>query len=334
MIKKCDTPTYTIDKNVLKRFNQRLTIFGRKLFDTKADFFHKGMYDNSLEIIADNKKGYSEFDYAKLMGSWTVYDYFHDAFNWKKLIDANSVMDKPLLKKIQGKDLDLLSKEIIKTAIDYGAFTVGITKLDPLWVYKKNLENENINIPKNCKYAIVMTVKMEGSMIKKSPSFTACFATGLAYSKMAFIISCMAEFIRNLGYEAIPMGNDTALSIPLAIDAGLGQLGRNGLLITPEYGPCVRICKIFTDLPLQADKPIDFGVTEFCKNCDKCVDACDAEAIQKTREPSFEIQCPSNNKGILRWAVDHEKCYNFWIENGGECSNCIAACPFFNKNKI
>jgi reductive dehalogenase len=148
---------------------------------------------------------------------------------------------------------------------------------------------------------------------------------------MAFLVSCIAEFIRNLGYKAIPMGNDTALSIPLAIDAGLGELGRNGLLITPEYGPCIRICKVFTDLELKTDKPITFGVTDFCKNCKKCVEACEADAIQTEDEPSFKTVCPSNRQGVLRWAVNQDKCYKFWVENGGECSNCIAACPFFTK---
>ena len=47
-----------------------------------------------------------------MIGSWTVYDYFHDAFNCNKLIDANSVIDKPLLKKLQVKNLELLTKEI------------------------------------------------------------------------------------------------------------------------------------------------------------------------------------------------------------------------------
>ena len=195
------------------------------------------------------------------------------------------------------------------------------------------MDNNSIDIPEDCKFAIVMTVKMDSSMIRSSPSFIASTTTGLAYSQMAFLISCMAEFIRNLGYKAIPMGNDTALSIPLAIDAGLGELGRHGLLITPEFGPCVRICKVFTDLPLKVDKPITFGVTDFCKNCKKCSEACEADAFQTAKEPSFKTECPSNNTGILRWAVNQDKCYNFWIENGGECSNCIAACPYFT-NKI
>ena len=139
---------------------------------------------------------------------------------------------------------------------------------------------------------------------------------------MAFAIACLAEFIRNLGYQAISMGNDTALSIPLAIDAGLGELGRNGLLVAPEYGPCVRLCKVFTDLPLAPDGPAPFGVTETCKTCRKCAEACEVEAISSDREPSYRTVSPSNNRGIKRWAVDPDRCYTFWVENGACCSTC------------
>ena len=99
-------------------------------------------------------------------------------------------------------------------------------------------------------------------------------------SKMAFTASSLAEFIHNFGYTPIPDGNDMSLSIPLAIDTGLGQLGRNGLLITPEYGPRVRLCKVFTDPPLEPDSPIDFGVNDFCRRCRLCADACEVDAIQ------------------------------------------------------
>ncbi len=74
------------------------------------------------------------------------------------------------------------------------------------------------------------------------------------------------------------MGNDTALSIPQAVDAGLGELGRNGLLITPDRGPCVRICKVFADMPLAPDRPVRFGVSEFCRSCARCADACQARS--------------------------------------------------------
>jgi epoxyqueuosine reductase QueG len=82
---------------------------------------------------------------------------------------------------------------------------------------------------------------------------------------------------------------------------------------------------------MKIDKPITFGVTDYCKSCKKCIEACEADAIQTEVNPSFNISCSSNSQGIFRWAVNHDKCYNFWIENGGDCSNCIAACPFFNK---
>lgn len=65
-----------------------------------------------------------------------------------------------------------------------------------------------------------MTVEMGSNEIATSPTALAGAATGLGYSKMVFILACRGEFIRSLGYDAIQFGNDTALSIPLVIDAG------------------------------------------------------------------------------------------------------------------
>jgi hypothetical protein len=57
--------------------------------------------------------------------------------------------------------------------------------------------------------------------------------------------------------------------VPFAIEAGIGELSRLNKLVTPEFGPAVRLCKVFTDLPMACDTPIDFGL-EFCKKCKKC----------------------------------------------------------------
>ena len=327
MSSKGEFPYYTTKD--IKRFDQRNNIFGRMKYDKDDDFYQIGIYDKINEIIKNDKPGYSHLDYAKVMSSWTVYDYFHNAFSWDKLTDANSVMKKPKLKKFYIKDKISMTDEIKKISKKFGATKVGITEINSLWVYSNDLDGNKINIPENFKYAIVIAIKMNPNLIKESPKFIACAETALIYSKMAFCISCVAEYIRYLGYHAIPMGNDTALSIPLAIDAGLGELGRHGLLITKKYGPCVRICKVFTDLPLEIDKPIEFGVRSFCEDCRNCAEACEAEAIQFEKKPSFKILSKSNSKGVLRWSVDHEKCYKFWIKNGGDCSNCIAACPYF-----
>ena len=138
MFKKIDTPSYIIDKKTLKRFSQRQTVFGRKLYDPKSDFYKVGMYDNSSNVISNKKIGYSRLDFVRMMGSWTIYDYFHDAFSWDKLTDANRVMDKPILKKVIIKDKVKISKEIKDTAIYFGAFRVGITHVNDYWIYSKD----------------------------------------------------------------------------------------------------------------------------------------------------------------------------------------------------
>lgn len=332
-VRKRDVPNYTIDQSIYTQFDQRKTVFGRILYDKAAPFHKKDMYEKSAEIIDRDQEGYSRISFARTLAGWTVHDYFHGAFSWKQLHDPDNIMSKPKLGNYPIVDKSGMSKQIKKIARMYGATRVGICRLNKRWLYSRDMQGNEVTITDEYEYAIVMAIAMDEKAIAKSPSFIACAETALGYSRMAFCIACLAEFIRQLGYQAIPMGNDTGLSIPLAIDAGLGELGRLGLLITPEYGPCVRLCKVITDMPLVPDKPIFFGVTDFCKQCNRCVKACEADAIQTKIEPSFDVACPSNNKGILRWAVDHDKCYQFWVDNGGDCSNCIAVCPFDRRKK-
>ena len=223
-----------------------------------------------------------------------------------------------------------MSERIKTVARFYGADLAGITKVNPLWVYSNYFEGATGNsgpIEMQYPYAIVMGIEMDWDAINTSPRYEASAVTALAYSQMAELSASLAKYIRALGYPALSCGNDTAQSIPLAIDAGLGELGRNGLLISPEFGPRQRICKVFTSLPLQADQPIDFGMRSFCETCHACASACPAKAIQKgeriTEPTSF-----SNRQGILRWPVNVTNCFLFWRENGCDCSNCISACPW------
>ena len=223
-----------------------------------------------------------------------------------------------------------MSDRIKQVARIYGANLVGITSVDQRWVYSPFFERvtgesgEN-NIP--YKYAIVMGIEMDWPEINTSPREEASAATALAYSRMAQLSASLAKYIRSLGYPAIPCGNDTAQSIPLAIDAGLGELGRNGLVLSPEYGPRQRFCKVFTDLPLVPDKPIDFGIQKFCETCHACASACPVDAI-RFEDRTTEQTSISNRPGILRWPVNVSRCYLFWRENGTDCSNCVAACPW------
>jgi reductive dehalogenase len=185
-------------------------------------------------------------------------------------------------------------------------------------------------IPNTMKYVIVMAFEMDETGLSLKHSTESAGAISHGYSRMAFAGVCLAQFIRNLGYNAIPMGNDTGLSVPMAIDAGLGELSRAGYLITKKYGPRVRLSKVITDLPLEPDTPITFGVTEFCEVCGKCAKRCPAKAIS-TGPRSFETP-PTGNPGVLKWAADGAKCIKYWADSGTGCSQCIVACPF-NKSQ-
>ena len=248
------------------------------------------------------------------------------------------------------------SQIVRKAAQLLGADQVGFAELDRRWVYshyfdeetKKDfpikfsdepgyeecdqpirLEDGTRVIPKEMKYVVVMLHEwgkdLDGT--EHAPTLLSEGLSTLAYARMAPTLWMLAEFIRGLGYNAIPAANDTALSIPLAVDAGLGQMGRHGLLINPKVGARCRISKIFTDLPLEPAGAVDSGITEFCNACLKCVPKCGTKAIT-TGDRSFEPLAESNSAGVLSWKVDATKCMTFQNRVGSTCSTSVRRCAW------
>ncbi len=185
-------------------------------------------------------------------------------------------------------------------------------------------------IPEDLPNVIVVLTEMDYDVIRTYPSATAGVAVGSGYSNDCAMTLSIATFIQNMGYRAIATVNDTSQAIPYAIQAGLGEYGRNGLLIHPEFGPRTRIGRIHTDLPLKHDKPIKFGVRQFCEVCRRCSDRCPPKAIARGL-PQGEIINQSNVVGVRKWTVDAEKCFKFWADQGTECGICIRECPY-NKD--
>jgi epoxyqueuosine reductase len=330
-VKTLDKPNYTVDKSLIKRYDQKNLIFNRVSMDPHWSGYQRTTEKVGRESIRQEKPGYTRVDYALSEASWTVHDAYTEAFSWerqKKKMGPSLMGTEWYKEKYEVKDTDEMTSQLKKAAKLAGASMVGVAELNIDWVFaNERFSLKPLELP-DVKYAVVVAIEMDELGIATSPHSPSAASVGIGYSKMAFIVGTLAEFIRNLGYTAVPSGNDTAFSIPLAVDAGLGELGRNGLLITPEYGPRVRLCKVLTDLPLTPDKPINFGVHEFCKTCKKCVNACAVDAISDEDEPNFMPVCSSTSVGVRKWAVNGEKCYNFWCDNGNDCANCISVCPY------
>lgn len=320
-IRTLDHPPYQIVGNV-KPFPQNMTAFSRVHWDSSCIGYGESNAKSTAEIIAEGNPDYSRFGFSLQSAAWTVVSGMsRQAYSGDKIGGRNSGIED----RYEPEDSGEFTEQVKMAASLYGADVVGITQLDRRWLYAKS-DGELADIPEDMNTVIVMGVEMNREMIKGSPSPLAAAATGNGYSRMVFTTACLAEFLRDLGWKAIGSGNDTALSIPLAIDAGLGEYGRNGMLMTPEFGARLRLCKVFTEAPLIPDKPIEFGAADFCERCGKCALACPVEAIS-AGEKSAEALCPSNNPGVLKWQVHGEKCLHFWRMNSTNCSNCISSCP-------
>lgn len=323
------------------KFDQKNNMFKRALWDPGQQKYGK-MYFlerwDGEELLKRDKVGFTlkdaafeeaawrlelEFGRANTVGNQGLYSWNFNESLWMKL---------PKGERLNVDDPAKMTKDIKKVAAFFGASLVGVCEIDRRWIYSRSYnsvtkESVPLEIPEECKYAVAIAIEMDYGFVEMSPTQTSAAAIAFGYSQMALTAGLVARFIHNLGYKAIPSGNDIAPSIPIAIDAGLGELGRNGLLITQKFGPRVRLCKIFTDLPLTPDKRVEFGVWDFCHICKKCVEECPSKSIPDG-EPSEKIHNISNREGLFRWAVDAEKCFRFWATNRAFCSNCIRTCPF------
>ncbi len=316
----------------IQRFDERNTAYSRGDrgdIPSLSETFERGLKTKGEQNIP----GYTREDYALLLAGRAIDTLVRrTAFSRDSLPARYPIPVEP----IPVPDLAKMSHKVKRVARWFGADLVGICELNRLWVYSHWGDHnaklsqmaepgDPLEIPEQYRYAVVIALEMDYGDVQRSPAVAP--SVDLGYSEMAFVATSVAEFIRFLGYHAIPSGNDTALSIPLAVDAGLGELGRNGILITTKYGPRVRLCKVLTDLPLKADDPIDIGVQDLCEKCDKCARYCPAQAIMK-EERTDQPRNICNNSGVLKWPIDAERCVGWWSRNGTGCTNCIRVCPW------
>lgn len=214
-----------------------------------------------------------------------------------------------------------------------GADLVGVAEMNSNWIYSNrgmagrgDGEKWGDEISVAHKYAIVFATEMDFEMVRAAPHTASMVETMRNYSEGAIISTMLASYIANLGHSATAqhVSHYDVLLVPLAVDAGLGELGRHGYLITKELGPRLRLAAVTTDMPLVPDKPVDIGVRDFCDVCKKCAVCCPSKSI-----PLRDAE-PYN--GILRWKLNADTCHDYWGKIGSDCNICMRVCPWSHPN--
>jgi len=232
-------------------------------------------------------------------------------------------------------DPESASTRVKGYAKSVGAQLVGIAEINPLWIYShrgeifnENWEDWGQGIEIKHKYAVVFATEMAFELVGTAPHSSTTIASMANYASGAFIATQLAAFIANLGYSASAnhLRHYDAALVPLAVDAGLGETGRLGYLMTKDFGPRVRLGAVMTDLPLRADRPIDIGVEDFCKICKKCAHCCPSNSI-----PLDDKQVVN---GTRRWKLNAETCFDYWGKVGTDCNICMRVCPWSHANTL
>ena len=231
----------------------------------------------------------------------------------------------------------------IKTQVKYlGADIVGITTVNQDFVYSEAFSYEESKVETGPavtkpidlkhKYIIVFGKEMDFHKIDTTVSprnEDSVGEIGKTYYELAQISVTLAAYIRQLGYpaQAHHLRNEQIALVPHAVDAGLGEEGRHTYLITPKFGPRVRLAAVTTDLELLEDKPIDIGVEHFCEICRLCETNCPPQALSSEKKVI---------RGYRKWPQDMASCFKFWVSgfNTWSCTLCLKVCPWNKPNSL
>ena len=299
-LKKVDRPTTKITEDI-PRFDEREHGFARAM---RGDF--------GPNAAKEFERFINKHPLGAAFAEMTV--------NMVPMVDGEVARTKAPLPQ----DPEALSRHIKQLGYFLRADIVGIAPLPQYAVYSHGLDGKPVEL--NHKHAILIVIDQDydtmlGSVgddwISGSQSF-------ISYSTSAFIACIMANYIRKLGYPARAhhVFNYQVLVVPLLLLAGIGEMCRAGIVLNPFLGTRFKAAVVTTDLPLQLDSPVDFGLQEFCRKCLKCADECHARAI------------PDGDKAMINgyenWRFDADRCSKYRVSNqaGSSCGRCIKVCPW------
>lgn len=321
--------TYKISDS---RFDERDVMFSRMELEVgtdKFDAYYKNKKENKEKddlfrkepgLLSSDSKFYHPYQFNAAAATFSTVELL------QPLVETG-VYEKQK-KQINPKEISDFLKN---WGIKLGAVDVGFAIVKSHHIYShigRGVEYGN-EVDFNHKYAIAFTVEMSHESLKYTPKGPIIMESAQQYLNAGTIAVQMAQFIRNLGYDArAHIDANYRLICPIvAQDAGLGTIGRMGLLMTPKLGPRVRIGIVSTNLELETNpNPIDSSVVNFCEICKKCAANCPSNSIS--------IKSGKNGKEWIPWKINHEKCFTYWCKAGTDCGRCITVCPYSHPNNF
>jgi epoxyqueuosine reductase QueG len=218
--------------------------------------------------------------------------------------------------RVTVSDPAAMTAQIKAKAAELGADMVGVCRLQP----------HMIDLGSDVPHEFVIACCVAEDYEKVTQGADAVEEEAMrTYAKCTEIATSLAAYVREMGYPAIAHHNGASevQAIPIFYQVGFGELGRHGSLINEKYGASFRPGFVTTDLPLVEDKPREFGVQEFCMNCNVCQLNCPGDAI-----PQDYVM----THGIKRWLIDLEKCYPYSRLRDEYCHLCVDVCPYIVKS--
>ena len=178
------------------------------------------------------------------------------------------------------------------------------------------------------RYALVVSQEMKKDKIDQAPEFPAGQEVMRVYGSLGLVVNEIARWLRKRGVRCQsnhPIGG--LVNTPsLAGKAGMGWQGRSGLLVTPEYGPRVRLAPVFIEhkyFEFTDNREHDW-IEDHCELCQRCEKECPTQAIYSKKIVNID-----NMPGIgaMGTCIDREKCFEYFLKTLG-CSVCVKVCPF------
>ncbi len=359
-VKEVDEPTVEIDWENMENFaNPMLTLFNRSYWaEGEWEKIRDKNIATTTEKVKNNVPGYSLRDRAlgdancwgwglsDITPSWTGPE-VQSRFEWEHPTMLYTPEDFGV-PKYEGTPEENARMLRVAGRI-LGAADVGIVQLNEKakkLLYGGMVQFEDVEkgyqkpngvkiLPNKDLWVLCSVIPQSLWMAQFTDRMSWAQSNTAAYSRANIYSNRIKIFLRGLGYQYYGGSTaDVGRAVGFGVLSGMAEYSRIGIMVSPQYGANIRTVMLtITDLPLAVTRPIDAGITNFCRTCKKCAEMCPSGALSIETNTSWGGDAPWQAKGIKGWYPDTRKCFEHVFGGDPDCSICQAVCPFSKFDK-